>query len=1021
MSKRLSTRKRLLASLIGAAIASTAIVPTIVWAQSADATLRGKAPANSDVTAKNIATGAVRRTKASEDGSYVLVGLPPGTYQVDAGAGTEQTVTLTVASTGTLDLAPGAAPAGAAATQTLEGVTVTATTLKEVKTAEVGSTISLRQIETIPQITRNFLEFADTIPGMNFAVDAAGHTKLTSGAQSANGVNVYIDGIGQKNYVKEGGVAGQFNTQGNPFPQLAIGEYKVITSNYKAEYDQISSAAVTADTKSGTNEFHGEVFGEYTDDGWRADTPSEKNSRQKATSQEKEYGFAIGGPIIQDQMHFFLTYEAKRFDKPITVVTDNVSGVPNLVSLLPASVQAELGPAGLPFDEDLYFAKIDWEFSDRDRVEVSSKVRKENQSDNIGTGQARSASIDTKNNDTRVDARWQHSADKWFNDFLLTWEKTFNAPQSIGFGNGAIYTYHVDAGNDAHIINTGPASPLATQNKGQRGPGFQDDLTFNNFAWNGDHTVKLGVKYKSVKLTAADALDVNPQFTYDVTQAGTAAIPYKVFFTNPVPGLNPVATSNDKQFGTYIQDDWAVNEHLTLNLGLRYDYEKNEGFQDYVTPANVVAALNSPNPDSSAPAGQTYAQALALGGVNVAEYISTGHNRNAFDNEWQPRLGFSYDINADEAHVLHGGAGRAYDRDLYDYLQVEQTKSTLPQFTFYFPNELHPCNPGQQCVAFDPAFLNGLSNLHALVGASNAGSEVDMINNNLKAPYSDQFSFGMRNKVGDWNTDATLARIVSKNGLVFTLGNRYPNGAFFMNGGQPWGNGVPGFGALIIGNNGIETRSNSLLLSAEKPYTKDSHWGATLAYTYTDATQNRDVNEHYAFDGETIKDYPFIDSNAVPRHRFVATGSVDGPWGFIFSGKLTLATPTPHNDISCYLASGQHFPNGGNCIAIAGTPSGGYSGTDAHFATAQRFGIGGKIFGYRDIDFQATKNFDLTHGMSAYIRFDFLNVFNYKNYSDYFTNYGSNGVLNRYPVAYNGIGNITGTPREYKLTVGFRW
>lgn len=243
MSKRLSTRKKLLASLITATIATAAFGPTIAWAQSADATLRGKAPANSEITAKDVSTGATRRTKAAADGSYALVGLPPGTYQVDAGPGTEKTVTLTVASAATLDLAA----AAGTPTTTLEGVSVNATTLTEVKTAEVGTTISLHQIETIPQITRNFLEFADTVPGMTFSVDASGHTKLTGGAQSANTVNVYIDGVGQKNYVKEGGVAGQFATQGNPFPQLAIGEYKVITSNYKAEYDQISSAAVTAE------------------------------------------------------------------------------------------------------------------------------------------------------------------------------------------------------------------------------------------------------------------------------------------------------------------------------------------------------------------------------------------------------------------------------------------------------------------------------------------------------------------------------------------------------------------------------------------------------------------------------------------------------------------------------------------------------------------------------------------------------------------------------------------------------
>ena len=86
-------------SLLGAAIASILAAPAVVWAQSADATLRGNAPANADVTARNVATGVTRRTKANASGVYTLAGLPPGTYRVDAGAGTETTVTLSVAST----------------------------------------------------------------------------------------------------------------------------------------------------------------------------------------------------------------------------------------------------------------------------------------------------------------------------------------------------------------------------------------------------------------------------------------------------------------------------------------------------------------------------------------------------------------------------------------------------------------------------------------------------------------------------------------------------------------------------------------------------------------------------------------------------------------------------------------------------------------------------------------------------------------------------------------------------------
>ena len=91
-----------LAMLVGAIMLVTAL-PREVAAQSANANLRGKAPPNAEVTAKNADTGFTRRIQAGDDGSYVLVGLPPGTYQVDAGPGTQRNVTLGVATTATLD------------------------------------------------------------------------------------------------------------------------------------------------------------------------------------------------------------------------------------------------------------------------------------------------------------------------------------------------------------------------------------------------------------------------------------------------------------------------------------------------------------------------------------------------------------------------------------------------------------------------------------------------------------------------------------------------------------------------------------------------------------------------------------------------------------------------------------------------------------------------------------------------------------------------------------------------------
>ena len=191
-----------LATAISAILLSSAL-PHEAAAQSANAALRGKAPGSSEVIATNTDTGLTRRTQVNADGSYVLVGLPPGTYRVSAGPGTEQVVSLSIASTATLDLGGEQAPTA------LGEVMVSGNRLAEVRTSEVGGGISLRQIEVTPQITRNFLEFADAVPGMQFSVDAKGNTQIRSGTLNTGTTNVYIDGVGQKNYVRPSGVTGR--------------------------------------------------------------------------------------------------------------------------------------------------------------------------------------------------------------------------------------------------------------------------------------------------------------------------------------------------------------------------------------------------------------------------------------------------------------------------------------------------------------------------------------------------------------------------------------------------------------------------------------------------------------------------------------------------------------------------------------------------------------------------------------------------------------------------------------------
>jgi outer membrane receptor protein involved in Fe transport len=985
-------------SILGAAIASVLAAPTMVLAQSADATLRGSAPAASDVTARNVATGVIRRTKAGADGRYSIAGLPPGTYRVDAGPGTETTVTLTVASTATLDLST----AGTAEAEApMQEVTVTGRRLNEVRTSEVGTTVSQQQIETTPQLTRNFLEFADTVPGVVFEVDGSGRTSIRGGAQNENGVNLYIDGVGQKGYVRSGvsGMAG--DTQGNPFPQLAIGEYKVITSNYKAEYDQISSAAITALTRSGTNEFQGDAFGTYTADNFRARTPGEVNTGTKTQSESKEYGLAFGGPLIQDHLHFFVTYEAKRYITPKTVLPGG-SAPANIVAQLPADALAQLGPATIAFDEDLYFAKLDWSLSESDSITFSAKIRKEvSQGDQTGTGVAQTAAVQTDQDDNRFELSWQHNGESWLNELQFTYEDAFYVPQVNAQEpgvNGRVFTWLAGPTNDQNILALDGSDPRAGQNKGQEGWAIGNTITFTDITWGGgDHTIKAGAKYKVVDLTAADSIPGNPVFYYDVTPAGAATTPWKAVFALPLAGFDSQVVSKDKQLGLFVQDDWTINEHVTLNLGIRWDIEWNPSYLDFETPQFLLDSFNT-----EISPGLTYGQSLGLSAdpnvsLDINDYISDGSNREAQKDAIQPRLGFSYDIGGDQEHVFFGGAGRAYDRTLYDYLQLEQTKFTLATTEVRINTADHPCVVnGTSCVTWNPQFASDPAALPALLNGM--AGEVNLINNDLKVPYSDQFSLGMRNRLGDWNTSASVSRIHSKDGFVFTLANRYPNGDFWQNRGQPWGNSPPGLaGVLLVGDNGIETKSTQVLLSAEKPWTEGSRWGTTFSYTFTDATQNRDINEHYLFDASSIREFPFIVSNAASKHRFVATGSWTAPWGLTFAGKFTWATPLPRNAIGC-LSGTATFPSGAPCTAVA-------------------YDVGGT--GYQSLDLQVTKNFEIRDFAGFYLRLDGLNLTNERNLVDFIDNTGPNGLITG--GRYNPNGNITGVPRTLRASFGVKF
>ena len=213
------------------------------------------------VTAVNTASGTRSSAAVAVNGTYVLV-VPAGRYEVAVATGAHEpwkkAIQVGVGQSLTQDIAlkPGKLAAEVSVVATSAEAQV------ERITSEIGTNVGTDQLQMLPQSSRNFLNAAVIAPGVRISRDEE-RQEFSYGAQRSMNTNVFIDGTSYKNDILQGGSVGQDSSKGNPFPQNAVQEFKVITQNFKAEYQKASSAVITAVTKSGGNDLRGEVFAYY--------------------------------------------------------------------------------------------------------------------------------------------------------------------------------------------------------------------------------------------------------------------------------------------------------------------------------------------------------------------------------------------------------------------------------------------------------------------------------------------------------------------------------------------------------------------------------------------------------------------------------------------------------------------------------------------------------------------------------------------------------------------------------------
>jgi hypothetical protein len=944
-------------------------------AQTTTASVRGTvagAQPGGQVTARNLGNNVVVRATISADGSYALTGLRPGSYEVTApgpdGQPITRTIIVSVGQVVTLDLDGAPPETGVPATTTPEegaDVVVTGTRLVETRTSEVATNVTAEQIRTLPQTDRNFLTFAALAPGVRYN-DSETDKSFTSGASTASQVNVFIDGVSLKNKLREGGVAGQQNSRGNPFGQLAVQEFRVLTQNYKAEYEQAGAAIITAITKTGTNEFHGEVFGQYTDKSLTERSFLDKrNDRPEPEFERKQYGVSLGGPIIKDKLFFFAAYEGNDQDRAFNVdSTGSAVAIEEFERLSGRRLADFEGAFVSPFRGDFYFGKLTLTPDSRQTFDLSFSRREETDIQGFGGNTAFEAA---ENKINRVDTylfKYTYAGDSFTNEFNANYLNYEFNPTSL---NPDLPTFDYDS----VIVFGGKDS---TRRELQQSYTLRDDFTYTGLQ---GHVIKAGARVEVTDIEFNNQSFIQPRYTFR-REAGNG-----LDFSFPAEarlGLgNGRILGSNTQIGLYIQDDWDVTDRLQLNLGLRWDYETNGFNNDYRTPAAAAAALRA-LPSTSY--------------FDPEDYITDGNDRSPFSGAFAPRFGFSYDLKDDGTTVIFGGAGRYYDRNNFNNTVDELSRTINPIGVFRFSRDGAP-RSGLPTIAFQSSYLTR-EGLQALI---NANPEVGLpelfaVKNNAKPPVNDQFSLGIRQKIGVFQAALTGSYQQGRNGYTNLFATRQNNGLGNCCNTAPV---IPfGYSNVLIGFDGLDTRYKALYFTLDKPYTRNSGWGVNLAYTLSEAEQNG--NDLFSLDGLTPDDYGWRRRRGDERHRVVISGIVDLPLGFQFSTLTTLGSGQAYQvtDATAGFDTGAlrftaRYPEK-NCI------DGVFAFCEVNLTLANRF----RVFGRED---------------QVEVAVDLLNAFNNKNFSGFDEFFSSTDPLDPARIGTN----LLTLPRRVQFRLGYRF
>jgi hypothetical protein len=958
------------------------------------------------VKVRSLSTNVLRETVSDSAGAYVVPSLQPGDYEIRttaAGFGTSviKSVTLLVDQSVTANVKLNVQSSG----ETVQ-VEAGAAPIIDSQTITMGQVIDKDTVQNIPLNGRHFLDLTALTPG---AVVPPANGFLTSASRGL-GANSFITGGAREdaNNFQINGINLNDMTQNQITFQPSINttaEFKIINSTFGAEYGRSSGSVVNVATRSGTSSYHGEAFDYLRNNYFDARNYFNRKGTRQNQFIRNNFGGALSGPvpfILKDKAFLFLSYEGLRQTQAL-LLTSNVptlaqralfanspagASYAKLITLIPVGVQSTsatgvttavaTGSSPGPVKTDQYSGDFLYNISTADTLHLyyawqqDARTEPNLQGNTIaGFGDHRTAhrQIGTINEVHIFSPNVVNEARFGFNRIAINFADSFTAVSSdYGIPNGVTAAIGLPQMTVTDLgLNFGGPSGFPQGRFVTTGV-LSDTLTY----LKSKHSIKTGGEFRRFEGN-------NFQNTAGTVQFSTTA--------NFIAGLannftaNSVNPVNSRIFisavGAFVEDTYKMNSQLSLELGFRYEWNG--------TPAEGGHRFITFNPTASA-----------------FQQVNQPYKQN---NNYEPRLGFIYDIS---------GKGKTTVRGAYGYLVDQPIISVVTGLTTNPPLS----NP-LSVAATGPLPPQQLPVGTVFANASLASLAPSSVNPNFKNGYIEGYNLNVQQDLGRGaalqvgyigstghhlrlNINLNQRVYASPTATAFTL--PYPTAKMLDGSVRPLGN--------ITYNDSIGTSNYNALWVT---FRQALRGGLAFNTTYTYA-KSMDENSQ---SGNGVQDstnpagsYGLSDFDV--RHHFVFSGTWTLPFhgnrlkeGWLLADVTQIQTGNPLNVVtnssysgSTTAALGQIRPTllaapsvgihkalgnfnipyivGTSCLAA--TPGCNFLTPTIGFGTMQRNSITGP--GFSDTDVSLQKTTKIAESVNFILRMDAFDVFNQANFGN---------------------------------------